>query len=147
MSTRARFLVVFLVLAGAAVPAHAGGRGKAPVQSAERRGIVKRVGHAIGFGAGFGVTAGLALSRKWNAPMRDARGAVVTIEAGGRPYTLKARHASVLGPTIRRHADGMSGTTGFKRLLKKLVTGFGDGATAAPPAEGRFEAAIHGAFR
>ena len=146
MSYRARFLVVLFLLGGLAAPAMAGGpaKTKAPARKAERRGLVRGAGHVLGYGAGFGVTAGLALSRTWNAPMRDASGAKVTIESGGRRYTLKARHASVLGPKIRQHADGMSQATGLRRMLRRFVTGFGDGATAAPPAEGRFEAWLHG---
>lgn len=146
MSRRALLLVTLLVAAPVlAGPAEAG---KAPRRTAAKKvGAVHRIGRALGFTAGFTVTVGLALSRKWNAPMRDEAGRPVTIHANGHDFTLRARHAAVLGPKISAHAATMPDQGAPQRALKRFVTGFGEGATRAPPAEGRFEGSLVGGFK
>jgi hypothetical protein len=134
-----RWLVLFalLVVTAIALPVHAG----------PKVGVVRKVGRAVGGAAGFGVTVGLAASPKWNRPMRAADGKTVTIRAHGHPYTLKARHAAVLGPKISARAATLSEESAPARVLKRFVTGVGEGATVAPPAEGRFEASAIGRWK
>lgn len=138
-------LLALTTLPALVLPAHAGRPGKVAAQ--KQGGVVKGIGKVVGFAAGFGVTAGLALSRKWNAPLRDGGGRPVTIEASGHRYTLKQRHAAVLGPKIAARAAKMPERSAPQRFFKRFVTGVGEGATAAPPAQARFEGSLAGKLK
>lgn len=142
-----RFLMLLLatVLVPVLVSEAEADRGKAA--AGRRPGVVKKVGEKVGFGAGFAVTAGLAVSKKWNAPLRGRDGRPVTITERGHAYTLKARHAPVLGPKIAGRAATMATGTPLRAALQRFVSGVGAGATRAPLAEGKAEARAAGALK
>lgn len=78
-------------------------------------GFVRDAGHALGFGAGVAVTAGLGLVPSWRS------------QVAGQPDGFQRRHESVIGPAITRAASGMSGG-----VMRDFTEGLGAGATAAP---------------
>jgi hypothetical protein len=135
-------IFAFVLLAATVVVAN-------PVARAERQAgahaakLVRQAGHGFGFGAGVLVTAALAVSKKWNAPIVDASGRTQVIRlTGGGSYTLKQRHAPVVGPKLQAAALRINPDSVAGRLLRTFVTGVAAGATAAPFAEARYEAAF-----
>jgi hypothetical protein len=94
---------------------------------------VAKVGEVAGFAAGLVVTLALRFSPKWSRPV--PAGPSDGIERGG--YPLQERHKPVVGPRISARADTMP-----DGRLRDLVSGFGDGATAAPPATFQLEARL-----
>jgi hypothetical protein len=104
--------------------------------------IVRATGKAIGLGAGVAVTTALALSKKWNAPMRDPQGHIEKLEVRGYDFTLRERHRPVLGPKILAYAAKMKQDTQLQRIRYNFVEGLGQGAKIAPPIEGQMEAKV-----
>jgi hypothetical protein len=113
------------VLKGVAMPARDfTARSTSAVQSQ----AVARAGELAGFAAGLAVTLALRFSPKWSRPV------AADTSQGGRDYPLQARHEPVVGPKLAARADAMP-----PGRLRDLVTGFADGATAAPPATYQLE--------
>jgi hypothetical protein len=95
--------------------------------------VVAKVGELAGFTAGLAVTLALRFNTKWSRPVPS--GPSDGIERGD--YPLQERHKPVVGPKISAHADTMP-----PGRLHDLVSGFGEGATAAPPAAYQLEAKL-----
>lgn len=95
--------------------------------------LVAKVGEFAGFAAGLVVTLALRFNSKWSRPV--PAGPSDGIERGG--YPLQERHKPVVGPKISARADSMP-----PGRLHDLVSGFGEGATAAPPAAYQLEAKL-----
>jgi hypothetical protein len=107
-----------------------------------KEGMAQKSARGFGFAAGVAVTSALAISKKWNAPLRGPDGQREYIHVDGHRFELRARHAPVLGPKILDKARGMPTATAGERLRYHLVLGLGQGAAAAPPAEARMEATL-----
>jgi hypothetical protein len=128
-----RIAVVFALLFALAAPASA--------QPLTRMQKLARVsGKLIGLGAGVAVTAGLALFKKWNAPMKDDSGRIKKLDVRGYDFTLRQRHGSVVGPNVLARAAQMKQDTKAQKLRYNFVKGLGIGAKVAPRIEGRMEA-------
>jgi hypothetical protein len=78
-------------------------------------GALARTGHAIGFGAGVAVTAGLSVVPGWNS------------QVPGQPAGFQRRHESVVGPQIAGYAARQPAGA-----WKDFTSGVGAGATEAP---------------
>jgi hypothetical protein len=120
-----------------------------PATAAPRPGPVSKIAHQVGaelgVGAGEVVTAGLALSKTWNAPLvKDGKPA--TLDVKGFDYQLKVRDQSVVGPKVEAFASKMATQTGPQRVAHAFVEGLAEGATAAPMKEAHFEAAVEAMF-
>jgi hypothetical protein len=95
--------------------------------------VLAKLGEFTGFAAGVAVTLALRFSAKWSRPV--PAGPSDGIERGG--YPLQERHKPLVGPRISARADAMPAGR-----LHDLVSGFGEGATAAPPATYQLEARL-----
>src|SRR5687767_12440600 len=109
--------------------------------------IAHATGKAVGVAAGVAVTTALALSKKWNRPLRDAGGQIEKLDVRGYGFTLRERHRPVLGPKILAWASKLSRGSRWQRLKHSFVLGLGDGASIAPPLEGRIEARLAARLR
>lgn len=106
----------------------------------ENDSFLHNVGEAFGMGAGFLVTELLALVPGWNDDLLDEDGQELSAVVGAQregEHALEKRHQQVVGPQILDHAAGLD-----EGIWKDLLTGVGEGATAAPGASYRAEAGV-----
>ena len=128
-----------LVLAVFVLATLGGGHAHASEKVGPMTRLARNTGKALGYAAGMVVTSALALSKKWNASMLDKSGKPVTLKLGNFDFTLRVRHAAVLGPKIIASSERMQTRTGLQRFGHSFVLGFGVGATVAPRQEGKLE--------
>ena len=98
----------------------------AAVEAADPRyPLLSKMGEAAGIVAGVLVTLVLRLSPKWSKPAKPGESAT-----DGRPskrFEFQARHEPVVGPRVSERASTMP-----PGMMRDLVNGFAQGATAAP---------------
>src|SRR4051812_4721431 len=86
------------------------------LESVHGGGAASSIGHAVGFGGGVAVTAGLALVPGWNK------------QVPGQPPGFQERHNAVAGPWISRFAAKLPDGS----PIQNFTAGMGAGATEAP---------------
>lgn len=106
--------------------------------------LLEKFGEGLGLSLGVIVTEALALLPKWNKPVLDANGKPVEhlpgVDRVGQ-HDILARHQEVVGPKIAALVEKME-----PGAVHDLLEGLGRGATRAPGASYRLEAAISDAF-
>mgnify|MGYP001500083044 CR=1 FL=1 len=109
--------------------------------------LLEKFGEHVGLALGVIVTQALALSKEWNAPLTDTNGKPVEhIEGADRlgNHDLRKRHQEVVGPLVEKYVETLK-----PGIVHELLEGFARGASAAPGATYRLEAAVsdwlHGA--
>ncbi|MCB9742383.1 MAG: hypothetical protein H6741_06220 [Alphaproteobacteria bacterium] len=110
-----------------------------PVED-EEESFLHRMGEGLGLGAGFLVTELLALVPGWNDDLMDEQGQPLqSVEGAERvgDYNLEGRHRQVVGPQIAEYAEGLE-----PGMWRDFLEGVGEGATDAPGASYRLEAAV-----
>lgn len=115
-----------------------------PPKEAAKHPLLARFGEKLGLGLGVIVTEALALAPKWNKPVLDAQGKPVASVPGAErigQHEILARHQEVVGPKVTALVEKMA-----PGAIHDLLAGFGKGATAAPGASYRLEAAISDMF-
>lgn len=114
-----------------------------PKQAAKHP-LLARFGEKLGLALGVVVTEALALSPKWNKPVLDAKGQPVASIPGAErigQHELLTRHQEVVGPKVTALVEKMA-----PGAIHDLLAGFGKGATTAPGASYRLEAALSDMF-
>lgn len=117
---------------------------KTPQEQAKHP-LLARFGEHLGLGLGVIVTEALALVPKWNKPLVDSSGKPVTSIPGAErigDHELRARHQEVVGPKISGLVEKMK-----PGAVRDVLAGLGRGASQAPGASYRLEAAISDMFR
>lgn len=107
--------------------------------------LLEKFGEGLGKALGVVVTEALALSPKWNAPLMDANGKPVQhVEGADRigNHDILTRHQEVVGPKITALVQKMA-----PGAIHDLLEGLGKGATEAPGASYRLEAAVSDALK
>lgn len=107
--------------------------------------LVEKFGEGLGLALGVAVTEALALSKKWNAPLVDAKGQPVKHVEGADQqgaYPLRTRHQEVVGPKILEAVKKLP-----PGAVHDLVEGLGLGASAAPGTSYRLESALADLFK
>lgn len=111
--------------------------------------LLEKFGEHLGLALGVIVTEALSLSKEWNAPLKDASGRPVEhIEGADRVggHDLRKRHQEVVGPKIEAVVEKLK-----PGIVHELLEGLARGASAAPGASYRIEAAVsdwlHGASK
>jgi hypothetical protein len=102
--------------------------------------LLEKFGEKLGMGLGVIVTEALALVPSWNQPVLDKQGKPVASVAGAQRignHDLLKRHQEVVGPQVTALVEKLPAGT-----LHDLLEGLGKGATAAPGASYRLEAAV-----
>lgn len=115
-----------------------------PPKEAAKHPLLARFGEKLGLGLGVIVTEALALAPKWNKPVLDAQGKPVASVPGAErigQHEILARHQEVVGPKVTALVEKLA-----PGAIHDLLAGFGKGATAAPGASYRLEAAISDMF-
>ena len=106
--------------------------------------VLEKFGKDLGVGLGVVVTEALALSKSWNAPLKDANGKPVQSVPGATrigDHDLRKRHEEVVGPQINALVAKMK-----PGAIHDLLQGLGQGATEAPGDSYRLEAAVSDFF-
>lgn len=111
--------------------------------------LLEKFGEHLGLALGVIVTEALALSRDWNAPLKDPSGKPVEhVEGADRigGHDLRKRHQEVVGPKIEAYVEKLK-----PGIVHELLEGLARGASAAPGTSYRIEAAVsdwlHGASK
>lgn len=107
--------------------------------------LLEKFGDALGLGLGVVVTEALALVPSWNKPVLDANGKPAEhlpgVDRVGQ-HDILTRHQEVVGPKIAALVEKMA-----PGAVHDLLDGLGRGATRAPGASYRLEAAVSDAFK
>jgi hypothetical protein len=102
--------------------------------------MLEKFGEKLGMGLGVIVTEALALVPSWNTPVLDKQGKPAASVPGAQRignHDLLKRHQEAVGPQVTALVEKMPAGA-----LHDLLEGLGKGATAAPGASYRLEAAV-----
>lgn len=113
-------------------------------KAAAKHPLLARFGERLGLALGVIVTEALALAPKWNKPVLDAQGRPAASIPGAErigQHELLTRHQEVVGPKVTALVEKMA-----PGAIHDLLAGFGKGATEAPGASYRLEAAVSDLF-